>query len=78
MQREMIVTKLVCAKCGENLQLRYYEPTHPGRCADGEPTGAAMVHHIVAVEPCETCMRPVVAVRTALRALQAMTEGGDV
>lgn len=68
MQREFLVTKMVCAKCGENLSLSYDTPkaTH---YAEGEPTGAAMVQMKVAVEPCGHCMAPLTQFRAAARVL---------
>ena len=69
MNRQFLVTKMVCAKCGSNLNLTYDVPKQAGRYVQGEPTGAAMVEQLVAVEPCMTCMEPVVAVQTALALL---------
>lgn len=75
MIREFLVTKMVCAKCGGNLSLSYEKPQGAGQYAYGEPTGAAMVQQIVAVEPCESCMAPVRRVQVALEVLQ---KGGAV
>lgn len=70
--REFLVTKLVCSKCGGNLQLTYDKPKGPSRYADGEPTGAAMVETRIAVEPCRTCMAPLDDVRRALKTINGL------
>lgn len=67
--RQFLITKMVCAKCGSNLQLTYDVPKGAGRYADGEPTGADMVQQVVAVEPCQTCMAPLEELRAAARVL---------
>lgn len=67
--REFLITKIVCSKCGSNLQLTYDTPKGAGRHADGEPTGAAMVQQVVAVEPCECSTRPLEEMRRAARTL---------
>lgn len=78
MKREFLVTKMVCAKCGGNLQLTYATPQGSGLYAAGEPTGAVMVQQLVAVEPCETCMRPLTTTRAAMRALLAVAGDNNV
>lgn len=65
--REFLITKLVCSMCGSNLQLTHDTPKVAGRYAAGEPTGADMVQHIVAVAPCEKCMKPLEELRAAAR-----------
>ena len=67
--REFLITKFVCAKCGSNLHLTYDVPKVVGQYADGEPTGADMVLHIVAIEPCEKCMKPLEELRAAAMVL---------
>jgi len=67
--REFLITKLVCSKCGSNLQLTYNAPKGAGRYAVGEPTGAAMVQQVVAVEPCECATRPLEEMRLAAKVL---------
>lgn len=66
--REFLVTKLVCSKCGNNLQLSTDRPKTT-RCATGEPTGADMVELAVAVEPCPVCMGPLEQMRRAVAVL---------
>lgn len=66
MNREFLVTKMVCAKCGSNLGLSYDIPRGAGQCSSGEPTGAAMVQQLVAVEPCGPCMAPLKKLQEAL------------
>lgn len=74
--RQFLVTKLVCSKCGENMNMTYDLPTNSRHYAEGEPTGAAMVEQRVAVEPCQTCARPAVAIEHAVEAyLKARKEG---
>lgn len=67
--RQFLITKMVCAKCGSNLQLTYDTTKGAGRYADGEPTGADMVQQIVAVEPCHKCMAPLNEMRAAVQTL---------
>lgn len=67
--REFLITKMVCAKCGSNLQLTYDAPKGAGRYADGEPTGAATVQQVVAVEPCQKCLAPLEELRAAAKVL---------
>jgi hypothetical protein len=70
MKREFLITKFVCAACGNNLKLTYDLPKGAGRfCADGEPTGAAMVQQLVAIEPCECKTRPLEEMRNAAKVL---------
>jgi len=72
MFRKFLITKFVCAKCGSNLCITYNTPkTSPGY-EEGQPTGAEMVENIVAVEPCETCARPLEKVRDALKTLNEL------
>ena len=70
MTRQFLVTKMVCARCGTNLNLTYDVPVRAGEHASGEPTGADMVQQIVAVEPCFECERPMRNVRSALAVLK--------
>jgi len=70
--REFLVTKFVCATCGGNLKLTYDVPKCAGHHANGEPTGAAMVQQLVAVEPCAPCLRPLEEMRNAARTLFAV------
>lgn len=71
MKREYLITKFVCAKCGTNLQLSYDVPKGAGRYSNGEPTGAAMVEKLVAIEPCEVCMEPLEAMKKAFKKAMA-------
>jgi hypothetical protein len=69
MTREFLVTKFVCAACGDNLSLTYDMPTKSSRHSPGEPTGAAMVEQRIAVNPCRTCAAPLGEIRSALATL---------
>lgn len=69
MSREFLVTKFKCAACGGLLKLSYEAPKNGIDYAEGEPTGAAMVQQIVAIEPCFQCMKPVREVKQALKTL---------
>lgn len=69
MKREFLITKFVCSKCGNNLQLTYDVPKNAGKYANGEPTGAAMVQQIVPIEPCECSTRPLEEMRRAAKVL---------
>lgn len=69
MSREFLVTKFKCAACGGLLKLSYEAPKTGIAYAEGEPTGAAMVQQIVAIEPCFQCAKPVNDVRQALKTL---------
>jgi hypothetical protein len=70
MSRQFLVTKLVCARCGTNLNLTYDVPKGAGQHAIGEPTGAYMVHQLVAVEPCQSCEKPLRDLQRALATLK--------
>lgn len=72
--REFLVTKLVCSKCGDNLQLTYNVPNGAGPHSDGEPTGAAMVQIRVAVEPCQCVVRRIARAQAAVRELLSIGE----
>jgi hypothetical protein len=74
MMREFLVTKFVCSKCGSNLHLTHDVPIGAGKYANGEPTGAAMVQQLIAVEPCAACMRPLEEMCDAARTLIAINE----
>jgi len=69
MSREFLVTKFVCAACGQNLSLSYELPTTYSKHAEGQPTGAEMVEQRVAVEPCKPCAAPLLQIRSALAVL---------
>ena len=69
MMREFLITKFVCSKCGSNLNLSYDEPKGAGRYADGEPTGAAMLQQVVAIDPCECIVQPFEEMRQAVNVL---------
>ena len=71
MKREFLITKFVCAKCGTNLQLSYDRPKSAGGYIDGEPTGAAMVQSLIAIEPCDVCMEPLEAMKKAFKKAMA-------
>jgi hypothetical protein len=71
--REFLVTKFVCAKCGHNLTVTYDAPKKNDRYSDGEPTGAAMVKQLVAIEPCTTCAAPA---KNFVKALHELTKEG--
>lgn len=47
--RSFLLTKLVCAACGQNLEIGDRLPTTAGQCERGEPTGADMVPTVVSV-----------------------------
>ena len=64
--REFLLTKFVCSQCGSNLRLTYAVPKAAGQYAEGEPTGADMVHQLVAIEPCVKCTPPVSKIKAAL------------
>lgn len=64
--REFLLTKFVCSKCGSNLRLTYDVPKAAGQYAEGEPTGANMVHQLVAIDPCEKCAPPIPKIKAAL------------
>ena len=69
MSRQFLVTKMVCANCGSNLNLTYDVPKQAGRYAQAQPTGSDMVEQLVAVEPCMTCMEPLDRIRKAMAVL---------
>lgn len=65
MKREFLLTKFVCASCGEALELTYDKPpaSAQGLYSEGQPTGAAMVQQLVSVLPCECATRPLEEMR---------------
>ena len=67
--RDFLVTSFACAKCGSTLKLSYELPKQANGHVKGAPTGAAMVHKVIAVEPCETCMKPAEDLRAAVQAI---------
>ena len=67
--REFLITKIVCSKCGSNLELNYNVPQGSGQYAEGEPTGAYTLQQLVAVDPCKKCMAPLEELRKAARVL---------
>jgi hypothetical protein len=69
MSREFLVTKFKCAACGGMLKLSYEALKTGSDYSEGEPTGAAMVQQIVAVEPCFQCTKPAREVSQALNTL---------
>jgi hypothetical protein len=75
MNREFLITKFVCAACGNNLSLTYDMPTKSSSHSHGEPTGAAMVEQRIAVKPCESCAAPLQQIRSALATLAK--QGGE-
>jgi hypothetical protein len=72
MSREFLVTKFVCAVCGTNLSITHAKSSN---YAHGEPTGANMVEHIAAIEPCKPCAAPLQQIRSAL---EVLTKQGGV
>ena len=66
--RQFLITKLVCAKCGNNLELSS-ERVKTTKYAQGEPTGADMVESAIVVEPCKVCMEPLTRMRQAVAVL---------
>jgi hypothetical protein len=81
MKRQFLITKFVCASCGEVLELTYDKPptNSGGRYFEGEPTGVAMVQQTVSVLPCACATRPLEEMRKAADTLfgswSKMTEG---
>jgi hypothetical protein len=67
--REFLITKFVCSKCGNNLQLTYDAAKCAGKYAEGQPTGAAMVQQVVTIEPCECATRTLEEIRRAAKVL---------
>jgi len=75
MSRQFLVTKMVCARCGSNLNLTYEMPKPAGSHAPGEPTGADMVEQKVAIEPCDACLAPLRRLQEALESLPVKARG---
>jgi hypothetical protein len=67
--REYLVTKFVCSKCGNNLNITYDAPKISGKYAEGEPTGGIVVQQVIVIEPCECLVRPLEDMRKAVRTL---------
>jgi hypothetical protein len=71
--REFLITKFVCADCGNNLELSTEKPkTGNSRYSQGEPSGAYMLQQLVPLHPCRVCMQPLFAMREALKTLEAL------
>ena len=73
--REFLVTKIVCSKCGSNLQLTNDIHIGVGKYSHGEPTGADMVQQIIVVEPCECSAKPLKEIRKAVNTLLGLANG---
>lgn len=77
--RYNLVTKFICAKCGEQLTMSYSAPaakaTGYNRDAEDGITGALKVENRIAIHPCRKCysdaVAPMDAMRKALAAVQA-------
>jgi len=67
--RKYLVTKFVCAKCGNNLQITYHMPKAAGNYEAGEPTGADMVAQKIAIMPCIKCAMPSNEMKKAVRTI---------
>jgi hypothetical protein len=67
--RQFLITKFVCSKCGENLELTYDVPKNAGSHASGEPTGADKVEQLIAIEPCRCVTREIEEMRRAAKVL---------
>ena len=72
MTRQYLLTKLVCSRCGTNLNLTYDVPKSAGRYVSGEPTGSDMVQQLIAVEPCCECDKPMQELRRAIGVLKGV------
>lgn len=68
MKREMLVTKFVCANCNNLLEIDFSSPT-TARCAEDEPTGAAIVTSVVGIRPCATCYAKLDDMQRAIKVL---------
>ncbi len=66
--RKFLITKLVCSKCGGNLELSYAMPK-ADEYAEGQPTGAEMVEQKVTVEPCVCQTRTLRNLQIAVKTL---------
>ncbi len=71
--RTNLLTKFVCSKCGENLTLTYDVPKST-KCIEGEPTGAAMVQYVIAINPCTKCLRPLKEIQGAIKTLISQSD----
>jgi len=69
MMRKFLVTKFICSKCGNNLNLTYDRPPGGIDYENGEPTGAAKVDQVVVIEPCECVTRQVDEIKKATKIL---------
>ena len=70
--REFLITKFVCADCGSNLELSTEKPkVYASKYSDGEPSGAYMLQQLVPLHPCHVCMKPLLAMREALKTLES-------
>ena len=69
--REFLVTKIVCGKCGEVLELTPEPPISKNdvRHCEGEGAGGWNYVSLVGVEPCRKCSEPL---REMERAVESM------
>ncbi len=68
MNREFLVTKVLCAACGSPVELEYSTGSFP--YCDGEPTGSAMVQLIIKAHPCRCTLRAAEELETIKRLLK--------
>ena len=76
MNRQFLVTKFACSKCGNVLSLSYKEANPLSTYVAGEPTGIDMVQDIISIDPCETCTKPSRDAADAIKTLLRVS-GGD-
>jgi hypothetical protein len=75
--RYNLVTKFVCANCGQQLRLSYEAPktTKYNQFADSGITGACKVEQDVSIYPCDSCygeaIRPIKALADAMKAAES-------
>lgn len=69
MSRQFLLTKFVCTGCGKNLSLEYTGKGIQGQHAQGEPTGAEMVHTTVGVHPCSCQTQQLEEIRRAAKTI---------
>lgn len=76
--RDFLIAKLKCVKCGTTLKLSYEQvPISKSDYRidrDKEPTGAFMRGLEIAVEPCQTCLKPLEDAVKAMKVLKDLSK----
>lgn len=77
-QRVSLVTRFICAKCGNQLRLSY---TNPEKVIldklSREPQGAYAREEIITIHPCENCEKPIRDFKKALATINYIVQESE-